>query len=187
MKTHGEIAKQILLAVGIASVVVVVAAAPGVLLAAKLFEQDQHRFPRKKYTPQKGARTIQKLKKNRLITVKERQGKFVIELTREGKKKFQDIQLQNLQITKPPYWDKKWRILIFDIPDKGFKRARDVLRNKLKQWEFYPLQKSVWVCPWPCEKEIQLVAELYEVADYISIIVAENISNDVLLRRHFGL
>ncbi|HEX9722629.1 MAG TPA: hypothetical protein VGA53_05225 [Candidatus Paceibacterota bacterium] len=186
MKTHGEIAKQILLAVGIAGVIIIVAAAPGVLLAAKLFEQDRKRFS-KKYTPQKGARTIQKLKKNRLITVKKRQGKLVIELTKEGKKKFQGIQIENLQITKPPRWDKKWRILIFDIPDKSFRRARDVLRSKLKQWEFYPLQKSVWVCPWPCEKEIELVGELYGVSEYISIIVAETISNDTLLRKHFGL
>ena len=186
MKPYAEITKQILLAVGIAGVVVIVAAAPGVLLAAKLFEQDRKRFS-KKYTPQKGARAIQKLKKNRLITITERQGKFVVELTKEGKKKFQDIQIGNLQISKPPRWDKKWRIITFDIPDKSFKRARDVLRSKLKQWEFYPLQKSVWVCPWPCEKEIQLAAELYGVSDYISIIVAETISNDTSLRKHFNL
>jgi DNA-binding transcriptional regulator PaaX len=186
MRPYAEITKQILLSVGIAGAVVIVAATPGVLLAAKLFEQDKQRFS-KKYKHQKGARVIQKLKKNRLLTIKEKQGKFVVELTEEGKKKFKEIQLKNLQITKPPHWDKKLRIITFDIPDKSFKRGRDALRGKLKQWEFYPLQKSVWVCPWPCENEIRLITELYGVSDYISIIVAESISNDTLIKKHFGL
>lgn len=183
---YGEIAKQILVTVGIAGVVVLAAAAPGVLYAAKLFDKDQRRFSKKDRT-QKAAQAIRRLQKNRLIVVKERRGKFVVELTKEGKRKFKEIQFENLQITKPPRWDKKWRIVIFDIPEKSFKRARDVLRGKLKEWDFYPLQKSVWVCPWPCENEIQLVAELYGIAPYVNIVVAEKILEDLSIRKHFGV
>ena len=186
MKQYGKIAKQILLVVGIAGVVVVAAAAPGILLAVKLLEQNRGRFP-KKHERQKAARAVQRLQKNRLIAIKERYGKFSVELTKEGKRKFKEIQLEKLEIAKPPHWDKKWRIVIFDIPDKSFKQARDVLRAKLKQWEFYPLQKSVWVCPWPCENEIQLVAELYGVAPYVDMVVAEKIISRTLLQKHFGL
>ena len=183
---YGEIAKQILVTVGIAGVVVLAAAAPGVLYIAKLFDQNQQRFP-KKYKAQKAAQAIRRLQKNRLVLVKEKKGKFVVELTKEGKRKFNEIQFEKLQITKPPRWDKKWRIVIFDIPDKSFKRARDVLRSKLKEWNFYPLQKSVWVCPWPCENEIQLVAELYGIAPYVNIVVAEKILEDHSVREHFDV
>ena len=186
MKQYGEIAKYILLALGIAGVVVIAAAAPGALLATKLFDRDRRRFS-KKSEKQKVTRAVQRLQKNRLIAIKDRHGKLSVELTKEGKRKFKEIQLQKLEITKPPHWDKKWRIVIFDIPDKSSKQARDVLRAKLKRWEFYPLQKSVWVCPWPCENEVQLVAELYGVAPYVSVIVAEKIIGDALLQKHFGL
>lgn len=191
MRPYGEIAKQILLLVGVAGVVVIVAAAPGVVLAAKLFEKDKRRFS-KKPDKQKAARTIQRLQERHLLKVKEKGGRFVVELTNQGKQVFEEIQrkerrLAKLQITKPPYWDGKWRIALFDIPEHSHRQARDVLRSKLKEWEFYPLQKSSWVCPWPCEDEIQLVAELYDISRYVNVVVAEKISGDVRLRKHFGL
>lgn len=183
---YGEIAKQILITVGVAGVVVLAAAAPGVLYAAKLFEKDKGWFPKKDRT-QRTTQAIRRLQRNHLLAVKEKRGKFVVELTKEGKQKFKEIQFERLQITKPAHWDKKWRIVIFDIPDKSFKRARDVLRGKLKKWEFYPLQKSVWVCPWPCENEIQLVAELYGIAPYVNVVVAEKILDDLSIRKHFDV
>lgn len=186
---YGEIAKYILLGVGVAGVVVVVAAAPGVVLVGKLFEdalkQNKRHFSKnEKY---KAARTLKRLEKNRLLKIKQKNGEFFIELTKEGKRKFKEINLENLHIIKPPRWDGKWRLVLFDIPEEAFRPARGILRAKLKEWEFYPLQKSVWVCPWPCEKEIQAIAELYEVAPYVDVVVAEKIANDGLLRKHFGL
>ena len=191
MRPYGEITKRILLLVGVAGVIVIAAAAPGALLAAKLFEQNQRRFP-KQYKKQEAARAMQRLQKTRLLAIKQRNGKFVVELTKEGKQKFKELQLKEsqlgkLRITKPTHWDGKWRILVFDIPDKSHKRVRDVLRGKLKEWEFYPLQKSVWVCPWPCENEIQLMVELYEISRYVNVIVAEKVSGDASLRKHFSV
>ena len=190
MRPYGEITKRILLTIGIAGVVVVAAAAPGVLLAAKLFEQRKQRFFEGE--KQKTARTIHRLQRSNLLTVKKKEGKFVLELTNEGKKLFGEIQrkesqLKKLHITKPPRWDGKWRLVLFDIPEQSHKQARDMLRGKLKEWHFYPLQKSVWVCPWPCENEIQLAAELYTISRYVSVAVAEKISGDTPLRTHFGL
>ena len=191
MRPHGEIAKLILVTVGLAGIIVVVAAAPGVLLAGKLFEHKWKRFP-KKYEKQKVAYAIRRLEKSNLLKIKERNGKLTIELTKEGKQRFQKIQstesqLAKLRITKPPHWDGKWRIVLFDIPEQSHRQARDVLRGKLKEWEFYPLQKSAWVCPWPCENEIQLAAELYKISHYVNVVVAEKISGDMPLRKHFGL
>lgn len=183
---YSEIAKQIFLILGVTGVVVLVAAAPGVLLAAKLFEQNRQWFP-KNYKAKSAARSLRGLQRNKLIEIKERHGKFEIRLTKKGKQKFQEIQLEKLQIAKPSHWDKKWRLVIFDIPDKSHKYAREVLRGKLKEWEFYPLQKSVWACPWPCENEIQLVAELYAIAHYVNIAVAEKIADDISLRKYFNL
>lgn len=183
---YGEIAKYILISIGVVGIVVLAAAAPGALYIAKAFPRDRQGFP-KKLKPKSMARSIRGLQRNELLTIKEKNGKMEIRLTKKGRQKFKEIQLEKLEITKPQHWDKKWRIVIFDIPDKSFKQARDILREKLKEWNFYPLQKSVWVCPWPCENEIQLVAELYAVEPYVNIIVAEKVFGDVSLRKYFDV
>ncbi len=183
---YGEIAKQILGIVGVTGVVIVAAAVPGVLLVAKIFEQNHRQFP-KKYEKQKAARTIQRLQETNLLKITKRGGELIVELTEEGKKKLKEIELTKIMISKPSHWDRKWRIVVFDIPDRSFKQARDALRGKLRQWEFYPLQKSVWVCPWPCEKEIQLIAELYGVNRYVNVILSEKILYDAAVRKHFAL
>ena len=187
---YSEVTKQVLLMLGVTGIVVIAAAAPGALLAAKLFEgtfkDKEHQLPQG-YNKKSAARSLRRLKDNKLIQIKERNGTFEIQLTGKGREQVKKIQLANKPIAKPAYWDKKWRIVIFDIPDKSHKYGREALRGKLKEWEFYPLQKSVWVCPWPCENEIRLVAELYEVSQYVNIIIAERIVDDILLRKRFKL
>ncbi|HEX9722161.1 MAG TPA: hypothetical protein VGA53_02750 [Candidatus Paceibacterota bacterium] len=183
---YSEIAKQVFGILAVAGVVIVVAAAPGAVLALKLFEQNGRKFP-KSYTKKQVVRSMNGLKNGKFLQIKKKGRTFEIQLTRKGKERFKEIQLQDLQITKPRHWDGRWRVLIFDIPENSHRYAREVLRDKVKQWGFYQLQKSVWVCPWPCENEIQLAAELYEVAPFVNIIIADKIMEDVFLRKHFGL
>ena len=91
-----------------------------------------------------------------------------------------------LEITKQKVWDKKWRIVAFDIPEKK-KNGRDALRQKLQELNFYQLQKSVFVCPYPCEKEVHFLSEFFDIGDFVNIIIADNIYDDVRLKNHFDL
>lgn len=50
-------------------------------------------------------------------------------------------------------WDKKWRLLIFDIEEER-RIIRDLLRKKIKELGFVLWQESVYVSPFPIEKEI---------------------------------
>ena len=179
-----EAAKIMLAVVGGVGLVVVAAVAPGALQIAKLFEQDRYGNFQKSKRRSTGE-TIRRFQRNELFTVREKNGKFFVELTKKGKEKLKEFDFEKLHIAKPAKWDGKWRIVIFDIPDRSFKRGRDALRGKLKEWEFYLLQKSVWVCPWPCENEIRAVATLYEILPYVNIIVAEKIADDAVMRKHF--
>jgi len=145
------------------------------------------KYSQKKLEERKMAQLIWRLKKNRLIILSEENGKFKVELTEKGKRVAREIEFENLEIKKPRVWDGKWRIVVFDIPEKCKKRARDALRTKLKKLNFYPLQKSVWACPYPCEKQIQFLCELFDITSFVNIIVAENIYNDVKLRKYFKL
>lgn len=45
-------------------------------------------------------------------------------------------------------WDGKWRLCLFDVPEKD-KKLRYAMRRRLKEWGFVMLQKSVWLSPFP--------------------------------------
>ena len=55
------------------------------------------------------------------------------------------------------------------------------------QLGFYQLQKSVWAIPYPCEKEIQFLCELFSINRFVNIITADKIYNDIILRKYFDL
>ena len=127
------------------------------------------------------------LKKNRLVIIKQRaDGTFVAELTEKGKRKVKEFHFVDLKIPIPKKWDGKWRIIIFDIPNKRT-AGREALRNKLKALDFSQLQKSVWVFPYPCEAEIEFIVELFKLFPYVQIIEATYIKNDVALRKYYRL
>lgn len=128
------------------------------------------------------------LNKNKIIILKNNKDEFTIKLTEKGKKVVKKILFDNMKIEKQKKWDKKWRIVIFDIPEKKRgKHQRNLMRLKLQTIGFYQLQKSVWVHLYPCEKEVQLICEVYEINPYVNIITAEKIYNDDLLTKYFKL
>lgn len=83
-------------------------------------------------------------------------------------------------------WDKKWRMLIFDIPEKQ-RRYRDFLRRHLASFGFFKLHKSVWVTPHRISPDlIRLLWEL-RIKVYTRCIVAEHIDYDRDLLEKFQL
>ena len=93
--------------------------------------------------------------------------------------------VENLRISNQAKWDGKWRILMFDIPEKE-KGAREALRNKIKELGLIQFQKSVWLYPYPCENEIDFIAEYYQIGKYINLITVK-IESDKPLRAQFEL
>jgi DNA-binding transcriptional regulator PaaX len=95
------------------------------------------------------------------------------------------MQLQNLK-TKKEKWDGKWRMVAFDIPER-FKRGRDALRHKLKNIGFRELQKSVFVFPYDCQKEMSSLVELFGLKQYVRFGVLELLDNEDVLKKIFEL
>ena len=74
----------------------------------------------------------------------EKRGEVYIRLTSQGNKKIiRDFPLLSLQNRK---WDKRWRVVIFDIEEIN-RSARDNLRKKLRELGFGMIQKSVFISP----------------------------------------
>lgn len=84
-------------------------------------------------------------------------------------------------------WDKKWRLVIFDIP-REFNIKRDSLRRRLKYMGFFMLQRSVFIFPYPCEEELSDICEKLSIGEYVDIVIAESVgSREDELLDLFGL
>lgn len=132
-------------------------------------------------------RSVHEFKKARVVDYKEKSdGSVEIILTEKGRRKALRYKLDEIKIEKPSRWDKKWRIIIFDIPEKK-KRAREALRFKLRELGFKELQKSVFVFPYECKDEINFVIEVFELRPYVKLIRADSITNEDELKLYFDL
>jgi len=128
------------------------------------------------------------MKQQRYVTVTETaDGTQIITLTEAGKQRYERRQFDTLQIQTPKHWDKKWRIVMFDIPEQH-KAARNSLNWKLKQLGFKQLQRSVWVHPFPCLPEVELIKSTYGIEKFVTLLETESIdSHNKLVRQFSGL
>lgn len=113
------------------------------------------------------------------------QGKF-LELTEKGAKKLAEWRHHDYKLPRPEVWDGKWRILIFDIPEKK-RWLRDRVRDILLVVGFKRLQKSVWVYPFDCEDFIMLLKADFKIGKDLLYLIVEGLENDRNLRDHFGV
>lgn len=132
-------------------------------------------------------RSINALYKEKLISEKNnKDGTTTFVLTKEGKKFALTYNLEEMKIKTPSNWDKKWRIVIFDIPEY-LKKVRESLRMHLRHLNFYELQKSVFVHPFECANEIEYIVEFFRIKKHVRFIVADSIDNELHLKQIFGL
>jgi len=129
---------------------------------------------------------IYRLKRKKLIREIEQKGDTIFQLTSQGQKAAQQLSVWFAMPQPVSHWDKKWRLVIFDIPEKK-KVARDVFREKLKLWGFYQLQKSVWIWPYPCRQTVEGFAEALGISPYVQVAEVNYISRYQPLLRRFDL
>ncbi len=114
-------------------------------------------------------RKFKKLKDDGMVLISEKDGKTKITLTKKGKEKTLEYKVDEMKIKKQRIWDKKWRFVMFDIPEKK-RLARDVFRQKLKELGFEKVKNSVWRHKYPCDKEVYFLARLYSIEPYIDLV-----------------
>jgi hypothetical protein len=113
-------------------------------------------------------------------------GSLKIVLKRRGRQIALRYKFNELRIKIPPRWDGKWRLVMFDIPHTK-KRAREALRQKLKELGFYQLQKSVFIFPYECANEIDFISEVFEIRNHILLITTNDFEGAEKLKYRFGL
>lgn len=130
---------------------------------------------------------FKRLQKQGCIEIREKNKQIYINLTEKGKKIAGWFQIDALKIKQSKKWDGKYRIVIFDIVQLK-KFYRELLRGKLKELRFYRLQDSVWIIPFECRDEIELLREFFGLTHKeMRLIVAEDIGPDDWLRKIFKI
>lgn len=87
---------------------------------------------------------------------------------------------------KKKVWGGKWYIVFFDVPEAQ-RNKRNYMRNFLVKMGFYPYQKSVYLFPYECEEEINLIKKIVESGKYMKYIVAEKIEDEKMAKMFFNL
>lgn len=155
----------------------------GVILWAKALD-----FLNRRERKIKAKNTLSYMKRSDLVTYnKMSDGKFSVSITKKGLKRAQKLRFDDLQVKKPKKWDKKWRLVMFDIPEKKRYR-RSNLSNKLRSMGFYQLQKSAWVHAWPCSFEVELIKQTLGILDsHIVFAEISSIDHQDKLLKHFKI
>lgn len=108
-------------------------------------------------------------------------------LTKMGKTQAASLaQVERIAPKIPLRWDRKWRVVIFDVWEKR-KFERNRLRGMLEHVGFIKLQASVWVYPYPCEELFVYLRTQLRLGRGIRYMVVQEIDDDRELRGSFNL
>ena len=121
------------------------------------------------------------MKKRREIDfIKEENGVCVYRLNDKGKSKIKKFILDELLVAVPGKWDKKWRLVVFDIPER-WRKERRAFRLKLQEMGFYQCQKSVWIHPFPCIEEIEFLKDIFKIKPFVKLFIVDEMSDGKVL------
>lgn len=131
---------------------------------------------------------LRRLEKQRTIELIETaNGDTIVKLTEKGRVRFLKCKLEDLQGNfNNKSWDGKWRIIVFDIPEKE-RGKRDNFRIFLNKLKFYQLQESVYLAPYHCEEEIEYLRGFYGLGKKVQVLVTSGLEDDSAYRAYFGL
>ena len=179
--------RDILFLVGSGAFLAAAVVMPGLALLIKPFLKDERAHEVwKRFNIPYLKRTLERLQKEKLVRLGEKDGKQVAEITQAGRKKILRYALSETEVIKPKLWDGKWRLISYDIP-LGKTRLRKSFRNYLLAWGFYPLHESVFLHAWPCEEQIEFLIEYLGVGENVRIFLVSKVENDKPFKSFFGL
>lgn len=107
-----------------------------------------------------------------------------LQLTDKARKRLVKIEFDALVSQPQSQWDKRWRIIIYDIPEEH-KYGRNALTARLRRYGCFQLQKSTWITPFPCRKDIELITTRFAVDEYVTYFEAIHLDNAAPLIRRF--
>ena len=181
VRRKGYVQQAILATVGLTGVIGLMMLAPNAVQLLEKMPNNRSKFDYRMRS------TASRLAARGYLRFVERGGKTFVEITDAGRRAL-DLQQQttSLETRKRRRWDKQWRMVIFDIPERR-RATRLRLRTLMQEIGFLRLQDSVWVFPYDCEDLMALLKAELHIGKDVLYVIATQIENDKHIKRHFGL
>jgi len=129
---------------------------------------------------------IRDLNKYKFIKKKQNyDGSVLVSLTEKGRLRALNVSFKNFYNRKEK-WDGKWRMVAFDIPEEQ-RKGRKAIVYRFRCAGFYELQKSLFLYPYDCEKEIRALIELFKLQKYVTFGLLESIDGQKRIEIVLGL
>ena len=109
-----------------------------------------------------------------------------LRITKKGKDYLIRESIHSKTRNKNKRWDGKWRVLVFDIPEKR-KSVRNQIRRALSSVGFMRLQNSVWIYPYNCEDFVTLLKADFKIGKDLLYMIVEELEYDKPVKSYFGL
>jgi len=184
-KPSSEIAKDIIQWLFIAGAIGIAMTSP--YFGINVWRAFKKGMRQRKYPKRKFSDTFTRLRRKKVIYLEKRGHDIKISLTPEGRKLAGYLQIDSLKIKRPAKWDKKWRLVLFDISQLKLIH-RNAFRAKLKELGFVSFQKSVWLHAFDCRDEINLLKDFFGLSDNeVCLIITERITNEEKFKKYFGI
>ncbi len=180
LRRRGYVKDTVLSTVGLSGVLLVAMVAPNAIqLLAKT--------PMGKRFKDQTRTALSRLAGEGAVVFEERNGKRYARITKKGKYMLAlKQQRKALQAREKKRWDRRYRIVIFDIAETR-RSTRSRLRRGMQAAGFVRLQDSVWVYPYDCEDLMVLLKADLKIGKDVMYLIAEKIENDGWLRKVFNL
>lgn len=178
--------RAILLAVGIGAILTTALLAPNAVQMFGSFFKQGRQGRRRNYERERIRQAIKALHRRQLIVYTERGNDTYIEVTDQGKKQVRRHEIDQMKLPRTE-WDRRWRVILFDIPEHK-KVARRAFQDHLKRLGCFLMQRSVWVYPYPCRDEIDLLSSFWDVHPNVCYLETSNLGrSEGAARKFFGL
>ena len=99
------------------------------------------------------------------------------ELTMKGAKLVRYIL--NIKKSQKKLWDKKYRVVIFDIPEKK-RRVRDWLRQELNLLGYQKLQNSVFIGKLPLPSEVIEEIKKEKISNCVNYLLVDKVYKNII-------
>lgn len=115
-------------------------------------------------------RALSRLRGRREVAVQGKRSRAHYGVTKQGIARLLEIRPYLSQAS----WDKRWRVVVFDIPER-YRGMRAVLRRFLASVGCAPFQRSFWVTPFALTNEIRVFLEASRLNEMAFLLEVEKV------------
>ncbi len=131
------------------------------------------------------------LKRRKYIAISQLPGRRArISLTSLGRRRALSARARRAlsgTVARPQKWDGTWRLILFDIPAEE-RQKRNAFRSFIRRIGAVMLQKSVWIHPFDCTEQVNLLRDHFSLSStQLRLVLVTSIEDDQELRRHFRI